>query len=86
MHYVYLYIVCLVLKKLLIHCTGSSYPHPNSIRVDFVEEDVYGTITAHTCDRVITFPKGVFTESEESSILFKSSFLAVIGVDTFNTV
>ena len=73
----------IVLKKFLTHCTGSTYPHPNSIRVDFLGDN-YGAISAHTCDKLIMFPRGVFTN--ESYQLFYDSLMAVIGVDTFNMV
>ena len=41
-------------------------------------------ISAHTCDKLIMFPRGVFTD--ESYKLFYDSLMAVIGVDTFNMV
>jgi hypothetical protein len=37
-----------------------------------------------TCDKLIMFPRGVFTE--ESYQMFYDSLMAVIGIDTFNMV
>lgn len=63
---------------------GSGYPKRRSIKVYFIEEDVRGAITAHTCDRLTTFPRGVFNDSEESCT--KAALLAVIEMTSFNTV
>ena len=69
--------------KFLTHCTGSIYPHP---RVDLIEGDTVGAISAHTCDKLITFPRGVFTELEDSYTLFCGCLIAIIGMNTFNMV
>ena len=66
-----------------MHCTGSAYTHPHSIWVDFIDGDTYGAISVHTCDKLIMFPREVFTE--ESYEMF-DSVMAVIGIDTLNMV
>ena len=73
-----------MLKKFLLHCTGSKHPHPNLIRVDFIDCDTFGAISAHTCDWLIMFPRGMF--NEESYEMFRVSLMAAIGTDTFNMV
>ena len=59
-----------------------------SVCVEFTEADPYGTISAHTCDQVLTFPKGVLN-SEESYSTFKEALMTVIDANTgmtFNMV
>ena len=51
--------------------------------------DVHGAIAALTCDKLLVFPKGVFADTNESFLTFKSALIAVVGSDadmTFNTV
>ena len=76
-----------MLKRFLLHSTGSIFPHPNTIRVEFSDLDVHGAIAAHTCDKLLVFPKGVFEDTDQSFLTFKSALMAVVGSDmTFNTV
>ena len=63
------------------HTTGSCFPMPNSIGI---EVDEVGAISAHTCSKVLRFPKNFFNDNNYE--LFVSMMKAVIGQDTFNTV
>ena len=66
----------------MCHVTGAEFPHRKLIQLEF-QEDAYGTISAHTCSNVISFPVGVFNSYD----VFKESLEAVIsGPPTFNTV
>jgi len=63
--------------------TGAEFPQRRAIQLEFQEETSYGTISAHTCSGVITFPVGVF----ECYDVFKESLHSVIsGRPTFNTI
>lgn len=65
----------------MCHVTGAEFPQRKVIQLEF-EEDVYGTISAHTCSNVITFPVGAF----DSFAVFKEALQAVMsGSPTFNT-
>ena len=66
----------------LLHCTGSAVPRHKTILVQFSAVDEYGTISSHTCDKVIIFPRGVFVESEYP--LFKQALMVVITSKSFN--
>ena len=70
------------LKKFLIHCTGSAYPQPRSICVEFI--DCSDGISAHTCDKRIIFPRGAFDDSTYE--LFSATLMSLITTNTFNTV
>ncbi len=48
--------------KTLFRCIANY----KSIKVDFIDDDPYGAITAHTCSREICLPSGVFSLTEES--------------------
>lgn len=66
------------------------FPQPKTIHVQFIEADENGAISAHTCDKLIVFPNGLFENNDESYLQFKSALLAVIDANmcgmTFNTV
>ena len=85
MHILYVYFICIALKQFLLHVTGASYPSNKSVRVDFLDEDGHGAITAHTCSKVISFPRGVF--GDDAFEFFKSALESVITSRFhFNTV
>ena len=74
------------LRRFLLHTTGASYVHPKSIRVDFIENE-HGAISCHTCSKVIVFPRGVFSDTQESYHHFCLAVSSVMENELdFNTV
>lgn len=67
--------------------TGSCVVKKSSIKVQFAGDDV-GTILAHTCSKVITFPRGVFKDETDSLCKFSAVMTSVIDWQgfKFNTV
>ena len=79
------YILHIELSKFLLCITGSTVPY--KIAVSFCEDD-YGTITAHTCSREITFPHRMLRcgNDEDNFTAFAAAMEAVMKGITFNTV
>ena len=78
-------LINLVLRKFLMYVTGLAYP--SSITVSIVDEDDYGTISAHTCSKELNIPRASFSvDSEDVYSMFKASLIAVIESNTFNIV
>lgn len=73
-----------VLRQFLVFATGGmTVPYSKSICIDFMAEDEQGAIAAHTCQRSICFPTGVFTSFKEFSTAIES---VVSAEPNFNTV
>ena len=53
----------------------TTYPSNKSVRVDFLDEDGHGAITAHTFSKVISFHRGVF--GDDAFEFFKSALESV---------
>ena len=52
-----------------------------------MDEDLYGAITAHTCGKLICFPKGAWDSSDESYYNFRQSIETVVTSElVFNSV
>lgn len=83
-----LFSIYLELRQFLCHVTGIPLPVPQSIRLELDDSLEWGTIMAHTCTNMITFPRKVFTRDNESYEMFKVSLKAVTSGSPllFNTV
>jgi len=65
-----------------MYTTGSFIPRKKAITFLFHENEA---ISAHTCDRILYFPKKAFVRTEESYQLFSTALLAVMG-EKYNLV
>ena len=72
--------LALELSAFVMHITGKLVVVKKSIQVEFMDGDDAGAIVAHTCSSQIVFPRGAFSDTEESFQTFTMALKAVVAV------